>query len=140
MVKSEFHLLIKNNQHDLISSINAVDCFLQAHAAPPRTIYHANLIFEEILTNIFKYAFDDSCEHEIDVVLSFVGTNLLMQFIDDGRYFDPLSAPPPQMKESIADSSVGGLGLHLVKQVVESIQYHRDDHRNVLRMSLPVAD
>lgn len=139
-MKSEFHLLVRNNKHELISSMHAVHSFLKAHALPPRTMYNANLIFEEILTNILKYAFDDSSEHEIDVLLSLAGTNLSMQFIDDGRHFDPLSVPPPRMKESIMDSSVGGLGLHLVKQIVESMQYRRDHDRNVLRMSLNVGD
>jgi serine/threonine-protein kinase RsbW len=139
-VKSDFNLLIKNNNNELISSINAVNSFLAAHALPLRTVYKVNLVFEEILTNILKYAFEDACEHEIHVLLSLAGTNLMIEFMDDGRHFDPLSVPPPKMGESIMDSTEGGLGLHLVRQVVEWIQYHRDNDRNVLRMSLMVAD
>lgn len=135
-MKNQYTTLIRNNANDLIKSSKEVNKFLESQLVSSKIVYKVNLVLEEILTNIIKYAFDDKGEHDIRVLLVLEDTGLIIEFVDDGQEFNPLSVPPPRMKESILESTEGGLGLHLVRQAVESIEYHRDKGRNVLKMTI----
>jgi anti-sigma regulatory factor (Ser/Thr protein kinase) len=135
-MKNQYTTLIRNNANDLIKSSKEVNNFLESQLVSSKIVYKVNLVLEEILTNIIKYAFDDEVEHDIRVLLVLEDTGLIIEFVDDGQEFNPLSVPPPRMKESILESTEGGLGLHLVRQAVESIEYHRDKGRNVLKMTI----
>jgi anti-sigma regulatory factor (Ser/Thr protein kinase) len=135
-MKNQYTTLIRNNANDLIKSSKEVNKFLESQLVSSKIVYKVNLVLEEILTNIIKYAFDDEGEHDIRVLLVLEDTGLIIEFVDDGQEFNPLSVPPPRMKESILESTEGGLGLHLVRQAVESIEYHRDKGRNVLKMTI----
>jgi serine/threonine-protein kinase RsbW len=58
-----------------------------------------------------------------------------MTIEDEGPGFDPLSLPPPDVTASLADRRVGGLGVFLVRQMMDSVSYERVAGRNQLRMS-----
>jgi serine/threonine-protein kinase RsbW len=53
---------------------------------------------------------------------------------DDGRAFNPLEAAAPNLDASIDERPIGGLGIHLVRSVMTSVEYRRQDGRNVLTM------
>ena len=75
-------------------------------------------------------------EHEISVLLAVNDADLMIRFVDDGREFDPLAVPPPAMRESLEESSEGGLGVYLVRKSVNSIEYSRDQSKNVLETKI----
>ena len=135
---NQINLSMRNNIKDITGLIDEAGAFLESQSLPGAATYRANLVLEEVLTNIVKYAFEDDSVHEISVLLVVKGTDLVIRFVDDGKEFDPLAVPPPAMKESIEDISVGGLGVHLVRKSVDYIQYSRDQLKNVLetRISL----
>ena len=134
----QINLLMRNNLMELAALIDKASAFLQSQSLPGPAFYKANLVLEEVLTNIVKYAFEDASEHEIGVVLAVNDADLMIRFVDDGRDFDPLAVPPPAMKESLEESSEGGLGVYLVRKSVNSMEYSRDQSKNVLttRISL----
>lgn len=53
---------------------------------------------------------------------------------DDGRPFDPSSAPAPRLDLPLEERPLGGLGVHLARRVTDAIEYRRQDDRNILRM------
>jgi len=128
----QIDLLMRNNVKDLAALMAGASAFLESQSLPEAAVYKANLVLEEVLTNIVKYAFEDASDHEISVLLAVNDEELTIRFVDDGREFDPLAVPPPVMKESLEDSAVGGLGVYLVRQSVNSIEYRRDQFKNVL--------
>jgi anti-sigma regulatory factor (Ser/Thr protein kinase) len=132
------NLSMQNNLKDLAVLVNQASAFLESQSLPGTAVYRANLVMEEILTNIVKYAFEDASEHEINVVLSVNDDDLAIRFEDDGREFDPLAVPPPATKKSLEEADVGGLGVYLVRKSVSSIEYRRDRSKNILatRISL----
>jgi anti-sigma regulatory factor (Ser/Thr protein kinase) len=134
----QINLLMRNNLKELAALIDKASAFLESQSLPGPAFYKANLVMEEVLTNIVKYAFDDVSEHEISVLLAVTDADLMIRFVDDGRNFDPLAVPPPAMKESLEESSEGGLGVYLVRKSVNSIEYSRDQSKNILttRISL----
>jgi serine/threonine-protein kinase RsbW len=58
--------------------------------------------------------------------------------VDDGREFNPLLVPEPEARHSILDCAVGGLGIHLVKTMTESVEYRRDQRKNIFVTSLKI--
>jgi serine/threonine-protein kinase RsbW len=93
-----------------------------------------NLVLDEVVTNVIEYGYEDAGRHEIAVTLTVEGNTLTIRIEDDGRAFDPLAAPPPDLAAPIEDRPVGGLGIHIVRSVMDAVDYQRRGGRNVLTM------
>jgi len=132
----QIDLLMRNNVKDLAALMAGASAFLESQSLPEAAVYKANLVLEEVLTNIVKYAFEDASEHEISVLLAVNDEELTIRFVDDGREFDPLAVPAPVMKESIQEVTVGGLGVYLVRKSVNSIEYRREESKNILTTTI----
>jgi serine/threonine-protein kinase RsbW len=132
----QINLSMRNNLKELAALIDKASTFLESQSLPGPALYKANLVMEEVLTNIVKYAFEDAFEHEITVLLAVDDIDLMIRFVDDGRAFDPLAVPAPAVKESLEESSEGGLGVYLVRKSVNSIEYYRDQTTNVLETKI----
>ena len=99
----------------------------------------AFLVFEEIVTNIIRYAFEDALEHRIEVDAALGDAEMTLTFEDDGRAFDPRSAPLPERQSSLAKAQIGGRGLLLVRKAARRIDYDRTRNgRNRLTVALPL--
>ena len=135
-MNNEIRLSMLNNLQDLTRLMSEADLFMQSHSLAPKTMYCVNLALEEMLTNIVKYAFDDEDSHEIQLLMTITESDVVLRFEDAGREFDPLSLPPPEIKDSILQCNEGGLGIHLVRKTVHSMEYSRSLHKNVLIMTI----
>ena len=118
----------------------ALEGFGAEHGLPPRVVFDSNLALDEVLTNIVSYAYDDDATHEIAVRLRIEDDRLVIEVEDDGRPFDPLAAPEPDLALHAGERPVGGLGLSLVRRLMPELRYERRAGRNVLTMSRSVAD
>jgi anti-sigma regulatory factor (Ser/Thr protein kinase) len=100
----------------------------------------AFLVFEEIVTNIIRYGFDDANEHAIEVSFAIGDGELTLTFDDDGRPFDPRGAPNPDLHRSLANAPIGGRGLFLVRKTAKRLDYERTQKgRNRLAVTIPLA-
>ena len=93
-----------------------------------------NLVLDELVTNIIDYGFEDARRHEIRVTMGVEGRTLTIEIEDDARAFDPLAAPPPDLTLPLEDRPVGGLGIHIVRTVMDAVEYQRRDGHNILTM------
>ena len=93
-----------------------------------------NLVLDEMVANIIENAYDDDGEHEIHVSLARDGDTLTIRIEDDGRPFDPVQAPPPDLDLPLEERPVGGLGIHIVRSVMDGVDYQRQHGRNILTM------
>jgi anti-sigma regulatory factor (Ser/Thr protein kinase) len=129
---------LMNDLSELERVSHLLQRFGEQHGLPPRAVFELNLALDEILTNVVSYAYADVAPHEI-VLRLFVAVEapaieVLVEVEDDGQPFDPTSAPPPDINLSIEDRPIGGLGIHLVRQVMDELVYRRQHDRNVLSM------
>ena len=119
--------------------IDFVEDFAGLHDLPQIELSRMLLILEELFTNVVKYgrAGDEGAE-TIGVALAVSGRELTIEFSDDGPPFDPLLAATPDLDRLIADRPVGGLGLHILRSLVDHARYRREGGRNhlVLRRSI----
>jgi serine/threonine-protein kinase RsbW len=129
-------LSMRNSSDALIRVMGEANVFLESQSLPSAIVYKMNLVLEEVLTNVIKYAFNDSDAHEIAVMLDLREDELFIEVMDDGVEFNPLTLPEPKPRASLLEATEGGLGVYLVRMTVDSIGYRRDETKNVLSMAL----
>jgi len=127
---------MRNDKQDLIRVMGEAATFLESLSLRSGVMYKANLVLEEILTNIVKYAFPDRGVHDVSVDLAMNDEELVIRFVEDGCAFNPLSSPQPHLTESVLDCPVGGLGIYLVSKTVDWMDYRREQDKNILAIGL----
>ncbi|MEP7308985.1 MAG: ATP-binding protein [Acidobacteriota bacterium] len=125
---------LRNDLAELARLTEAVDQLGARYDLSPRTISEVNLALEEIVTNIISYGFDGPGDHLIKICLSMEDRQLTSQVEDDGRPFDPLQAPGPDVTAALEDRDPGGLGILLVRRFMDDVSYSRNGDRNILLM------
>src|SRR3954453_1156542 len=93
-------------------AIEAASRWISEQNLSRRIDYVASLSIEELVTNCIKYAYPDSEVHLIVVELQLLDTGVLLTITDDGRPFNPLEAPAPDLNLPIEERPLGGLGIH----------------------------
>jgi anti-sigma regulatory factor (Ser/Thr protein kinase) len=132
MKHPEVKLTVKNRIEDLLRVNSIFESFATQHDIGGRLRYHLLVSIEEILTNIIKYGFDEQGVHPIHITFRLVLENVEMEFEDRGREFNPLEVDEPNLETAIEDRQLGGLGIHLVKKMVDVAEYRREGDRNIL--------
>lgn len=137
-MENQLRLRIKNAFTAIPAATEAASRWLAARNASPAVDYLANLAIEELTTNLIKYGYDDAGEHLIEFELNLTDSELVLVMTDDGHPFNPIEQPEPDLNLPIEERPIGGLGIHLVRKMVDDIEYHRQDGKNrlTLRKSL----
>ena len=93
------------------------------------------LAIEEAATNVVSYAFAEMPPpHLIQIRIDIDGHRCIAEVIDNGRPFDPSAAPPPDLTGALDERDPGGLGIHLIRNMADRIEYRREDGQNRLRI------
>jgi anti-sigma regulatory factor (Ser/Thr protein kinase) len=93
-----------------------------------------NLVLEELFTNIITYGFKDLLEHLVKIQIMRDNGTLKMSVEDDGIPFNPLETKEIELPRDIEDCNIDGLGLHLVKKVMDQVCYARYEGKNKLTL------
>ena len=99
----------------------------------------AELILEELLTNVFHYAYP-SGNGDVEVECEQEASRFCIIIRDWGAAFNPLEKNDPELSDDIAKRDVGGLGIYLVKKMVDEISYTRENDMNTLTLYLRARD
>jgi anti-sigma regulatory factor (Ser/Thr protein kinase) len=99
-----------------------------------KCLFEVNLALDELFTNIISYGFPDGSEHLVRVRVAVGEETLTVTIEDDGVAFNPLKRPPPDLPCSLAQCKIGGLGIHLAKNLMDGISYRRRGGKNVLTL------
>ena len=92
---------------------------------------------EEIFLNVANYAYDGE-EGDVIIEIEITEEDVQIQFTDSGKKYNPLQAPPPDLGKPLAERDIGGLGLHMVKQLMNQVDYSYMSGKNVLVMKKSV--
>jgi len=109
--------------------------FWSSAELPPAEVLAFELALEEVFMNVVMHGTTAGALRLVEVSLALTGDGLTMTVEDDGPGFDPLSVPTPDVTVSLADRRVGGLGVLLVRQMMDAVSYARVAGRNQLRMT-----
>lgn len=99
----------------------------------PKRIMHIQLGVEEAVVNIINYAYKVP-PGELTVRTWVEGDKFMVEFVDQGIPFDPLSLEEPDLKAEIEDRDVGGLGVFFIRRIMDEVYYLRENNKNILGM------
>lgn len=94
-----------------------------------------NLAMEEAVVNVMNYAYPTGTTGQIHIEAQADDTCLFFTIIDSGKPFDPTAKEEVDTTLTAEARSIGGLGIHLVRQLMDSIRYERSDNKNKLTLS-----
>ncbi|OYW27915.1 MAG: hypothetical protein B7Z51_08545, partial [Methyloversatilis sp. 12-65-5] len=97
--------------------------------------FRLDLCASELVANIVSYAFEDEAPHTLALDLILEPQSVKLVIADDGCEFDPLALPDPVAPATLEEASVGGLGVHLVRQFADQVSYERVGTRNQLTLA-----
>ena len=127
-------LTMRNDLKDIETVMEAFEGFAGQHDMPMAVTMKFNVVFDELLNNIVSYGFVEGSDQQIEIKLELLGNRLAVIVVDDGIPFNPLSKETPDIEASIEDREIGGLGIHIVRNLVDEVTYQRRIDKNVLTM------
>ena len=101
---------------------------------PQKCLYEINLGLDELFTNIVSYGFEDQAEHQIKFTLAKNEETLVVKVEDDGTPFNPLEVASHELARDLDSIDIGGLGIHLIKKMMDEIRYQRVQGKNRFRL------
>ena len=106
--------------------------FLQHHSLNILNHQDIQLSLEEIFNNILLYAYPDRQAHEISFQFNLENKVLWICIEDDGIPFNLLEVKEPELTTPLQERQVGGLGIHLIRSLMDEISYQRKNNKNIL--------
>ena len=133
-IKLERSLMLPNDI-ETIPELNAfIDQAAEEAQLPPDFTMSLNLAVEEAVVNVMYYAYPRGTHGDVNIDLSVTDQQLIIAIIDQGKPFDPTSQPEADTSLSTEERPIGGLGIFLLRQLMDSINYERIDGKNVLTL------
>lgn len=124
-------MLIDAKPENLAAVNQMVDTFLEDKICSFKTRSQIELAVEEIYINIAKYAYSDG-NGKAEIILNKNNNQFVMTFKDQGVPYDPLKKPDPDTTLSADERQIGGLGIFLVKKIMDDVTYEYKDGYNIL--------
>jgi sigma-B regulation protein RsbU (phosphoserine phosphatase) len=131
----ETHLLELEvgSRYEEIDGVNlSFDEFASSHGLPNKVRRSMKLVFDDLLNNVMSYAYDGEAEHVIAVRVELSPDRLAVRITDDGRPFNPFGRTAPDTAAALEERDIGGLGIHLVQNLMDEVSYTRRTDRNVV--------
>ena len=130
----EKRLVLKNE----ISEINKLAIFIEELGEElklnPDLVFNCILLMEQAVSNVILYAYPEGETQEISLSVNLTDNNLVFLLTDSGKEFDPTQAPDADVTLSAEERQIGGLGIFLIRQIMNTVEYQRIDGKNVLTL------
>ena len=134
MNEETLEILLVNDLKEIARVAEQIDEFCASRAIASEVAYAVNLALDEILTNTISYGYADDEPHQIELIVSLEVEALVIVIGDDSAAFDLSNAPTPDVGASLEERPLGGLGLFLVHQMMDSVEYRREGERNLITL------
>jgi anti-sigma regulatory factor (Ser/Thr protein kinase) len=146
-------LSLRNDSADLARLTEFASEFTRRHRLVDEETARLQIILDELFTNVVNHGYEATAggatageatageehrEGHIDVALSLEGDRLIIEFVDDGQPFDPLTGPLPDLDLPAETRPIGGVGIAIVRALVDESSYRREGDRNCLTLSRKV--
>jgi sigma-B regulation protein RsbU (phosphoserine phosphatase) len=128
-------ITIKNRLSEIGVATEKVDAFMKEHNLSEEVRSKIAIILDELLNNTISYGYRDKDEHDIEIGLDRYGDRLIITLKDDGAPFDPFKYAEPDVEVSTEKRQIGGLGIHIVRNLLEKFSYKRSEGKNVVTLT-----
>ena len=134
MVAQEYKFELENKISELKSLNQHLNNWGEGIKLLPDSIARINICLDELFTNIVSYGFKDDLEHTINFTLLADNNLVTINIEDDGIPFNPLEKIDPDFPENVENAEIGGLGIHIIRQLMDNVSYARKQGNNQLTM------
>ncbi len=126
-------LKVKANQATLDTVIDSIDEFLVKNGCPEEIRTLITIAAEEIYVNIAHYAYGNvEGEANVEMCVCPDPSRYRLTFRDTGKPFNPLEKEDPDLELPAEERPVGGLGIYMVRQMMDHVEYHYENGQNIL--------
>jgi anti-sigma regulatory factor (Ser/Thr protein kinase) len=142
MSETRTSLALGSDVKELARVSEALAVFCRDHGLPDKLAMELNIVLDETLTNTMFYGAEENEDRHrlrIRVDLEIVDDALIVRQEDNGKAFDPLQVPEANTAAPLDQRAIGGLGIHLVRKLMDEVAYARTDGSNVLTMKKYLA-
>ena len=141
LVRFQKEITLVNEIEQLPQMTEFVESVCEAIELDAATTMQMNLAVEEAVVNVINYAYPKGIQGEIQIQAQANDQCLEFVISDSGTAFDPTTHQEVDTTLSVAERPIGGLGIHLITQIMDSINYERKDNKNILtlRKNLPTT-
>jgi anti-sigma regulatory factor (Ser/Thr protein kinase) len=140
MPQKKYSFKLKSSLSELDKLCQNVEKFGHTIGLSKKFIFEINLALDELFTNIISYGFKDDEEHVIKITILPQNDTLCLCIEDDGIPFNPAEVQEPDLKCSIEECKIGGLGIHLAKNLMDEVCYERCGDKNILTLKKTIAE
>lgn len=130
----ELRFTLKNRIAEIAALGERLGEFAAVNQLTPNVLHDLNLALEEAVTNIISHGYSDHREHEILVCIRVESGAVIAELKDDARPFNPLTVPEADATKPLDERTAGGLGIHLMRKLMDGIEYQRLEDGNLLIM------
>ena len=100
----------------------------------PEVVFNLTLVLEEAVVNIINYAYPKEDHESIYLSAKLYNDSIVLVLTDTGKEFDPTMAPETDITLSADERPIGGLGIFLIRQIMNEVKYERIEGKNVLTL------
>jgi anti-sigma regulatory factor (Ser/Thr protein kinase) len=122
-----------NAAAELSSLTKAVESMARQWGLTDRQLFEVNLILEELCVNVMHHGRQPEGK-PINIEIEKDRDVLVIILTDEGQPFDPTSVPTQDTAQPLAGRKAGGLGIHLVRQFTRSMEYRREQGKNIITL------
>jgi len=127
-------ITLKNNLAEIERMAGWVQDFGRENWPSEELVWQIRLVLEEVVTNIISYGYENQADHFIEVQVVDSEQAVVLSVRDDARPFNLLEHPVPDLEIPLEDRKIGGMGIHMVRQIMDTIDYKREADENRLLM------
>ncbi len=133
-MSASFHLSLRNDVQQILLLEEFMERVATAAGLDPAMTMSLNLALEEAVTNVIMYAYPKGTEGPVDIDATLDGGELCFVLSDSGTPFDPTAAPEADISLGVEERPIGGLGIFLVRKIMDQVTYQYTGGRNTLKM------
>jgi sigma-B regulation protein RsbU (phosphoserine phosphatase) len=133
---ADFTLTLTNNIDELSQLEPFLEEFFDQNSLDPALLSSVDLALEEALANVIMYAYPEGEKGEVTLTANVADNAICMEIRDKGIPFNPLEQQEANLDVPLKERQIGGLGIHLIKEIMDEVTYAYENGHNVLQMQL----
>lgn len=127
-------LTLPNNVEFIPQLATFIEEVTESYGIDPSVTMSINLALEEAVVNVMNYAYPEGTLGEIDISVTFSGGSITFTIQDTGTPFDPTKVSNPDTSLSAEERPIGGLGIYLVRELMDEVSYCYENNHNILTL------
>jgi serine/threonine-protein kinase RsbW len=133
-------ITIKNEVNELENVARFIEEICEELGLGMELQMNLNLVMEEMVSNVIFYAYPEGTQASIDLTAESDGKELTFVLSDQGREFDPTVMDDADIDTNPAERELGGMGIFIVKNIMNQVTYQRLEGKNLLTMKKEINE